>query len=102
MCADGKCFWNPPTGEFGAECTYDQFCLAGLCPDGVCTQSCIAGVTGGCPDGYACGSSNYCVSLDSGGGCCSVGETTAASLLGQLGLGALVLGGLFRRRRQRA
>jgi MYXO-CTERM domain-containing protein len=101
-CEAGKCFWDPPMGDFGAACEYDQYCLSGQCPEGTCTTSCIAGVTGGCPDGYVCGSGNYCIGTDGGGGgCCSVGQSTTATLLGQLGLGALVLGGLFRRRRPR-
>jgi hypothetical protein len=99
-CEAGKCFWDPPMGEFGAACEYDQFCLSGRCPEGTCTQSCIAGVTGGCPDGYACGGGGYCVGVEPDDVCCSVGEPTTSMLLGQLGLCLFVFGGLVRRRRR--
>jgi hypothetical protein len=30
-CDAGKCSWAPATGELGVSCTYNQFCLSGLC-----------------------------------------------------------------------
>ena len=30
-CDAGKCAWDPPSGQFGDACTYDQFCLNSTC-----------------------------------------------------------------------
>ena len=58
-CEAGKCFWEPPTGNFGDECSYPQFCTNGFCEGTaevkICTQECVVGVADACPDeGYEC------------------------------------------------
>ncbi|MBP6632086.1 MAG: hypothetical protein KBG28_02250 [Kofleriaceae bacterium] len=108
QCGEGKCFWDPPVGELGDACEYDQYCIAGRC-EGQCTEACFVGVTGDCPTGFACeridGNNGLCFPSDGdggGGGCCSVGGpgSTTGALAAQLGLGGLVLAGLLRRRRR--
>ena len=107
-CEEGRCFWDPATGELGADCEYPQFCLSGVCEAGVCTQECFVGVAGDCPEDMECvsatgGGDGFCVPGDGGGGggCCSTGDTSSGALLAQLGIAGLVLGGVFRRRRRR-
>jgi MYXO-CTERM domain-containing protein len=108
LCDAGKCYWEPPVGQLGEDCEYNQYCVTEVCaPEGVCSKDCIIGVSGDCPDLFECvdsggGTSGVCLAIDSDepGGCCSVGdETPTAGLLAQLGLAGLVLGGMMRRRR---
>lgn len=106
-CEAGKCFWDPPMGEIGANCSYDQFCKSGICTgtsdQQICTQSCIPGVTDSCPMGFQCvmqsATAGVCFFNDTGGGCCSV-DRSDRGLWGQLGIAAIVLGLVLRRRRR--
>lgn len=106
-CEEGRCFWDPPVGETGDECTYKQFCKTELCAkvsDGEerCTQLCVQGIADSCPENFTClengdPGSGICwpaSDLDTGCGCSSQGELPPTALFG---LG--VLGLLFRRRR---
>jgi MYXO-CTERM domain-containing protein len=58
LCEAGKCYWEPASGELGEQCTFEQFCLSGLCTgtasDTRCTQSCIPNSMGTCPDQFVC------------------------------------------------
>jgi hypothetical protein len=105
-CEAGKCFWDPPTGKLGDACDYQQFCETNQCTmtdqGGFCSQECIVGGTGACPDGFECvqaGSAGACLPADDGGGCCSVGGADAMWVHGGLSLGVLAL--VMRRRRRR-
>ncbi|MFN0252039.1 MAG: hypothetical protein ACKV2T_34505 [Kofleriaceae bacterium] len=57
-CEQGKCFWDPPTGELGDDCTYPQFCVTGVCTGTaertICTRECVAGVSDSCEAGFEC------------------------------------------------
>jgi MYXO-CTERM domain-containing protein len=100
-CDAGRCLWDPPVGNLGDACTYPQYCLSASCEDGECSQAC--GVGAACPIGFECIAQSYCHSPEpeDTGGCCSVGGDAPVGLvLGQLGLAALVLGGILRRRRR--
>lgn len=92
LCDQGRCFWNAPTGELGASCTYDQFCVSGKCDGAHCTQSCVVGVADSCPSGFDCIDPGEC-SARATSGCRSTGG--AASPL-------VVLLFILRRRRQRS
>jgi len=109
-CEDGKCFWEPAVGEIGDACTYPQYCLSGNCNgvDGerICTQTCIVGSQGACPDGLECydqgGGRGICFFSEDSGGCCSVGDDDSSSWLqGALSLGVLGLLAFRPRRRRR-
>ncbi len=101
-CEAGKCFWDPPVGEIGEDCTFPQFCLSGLCSnsvfqgDGICTQSCVVGLADACPTGLTCveaGSDAVCIVVEETG-CCSTsnqGTPWAPFMLGGLVLGFVVL-----------
>lgn len=104
-CEAGKCFWDPPSGEVGDPCTYEQFCTSGLCvsstndeADKRCTTECVPNVGDSCEPGFEClaagGGSGICWPEEAGGGggCCDAGNGGApqAALLG-LGFVALVL-----------
>jgi MYXO-CTERM domain-containing protein len=105
-CEAGKCFWDPPAGEIGDECSYKQFCKSEICTgtadQQICTQSCIPGVADSCPSGLECVMSSpntgLCFFAESGG-CCSVGGSHRAWWV-QLALAAIVLGYVSRRRRR--
>jgi MYXO-CTERM domain-containing protein len=109
-CEQGKCFWDPPAGDQGAACTYQQFCTTGLCagPTGsqICTTTCTVGIDGTCPMGFDCTASNggtdgVCLAAGAGGGgCCSVGPSGPVEVLAQGGFAALLLGLVLRRRRR--
>ena len=98
-CDAGKCYWDPPTGELGAACAYPQACVSGACPDGTCQQTCDpASSRPQCADPYTCDdASHVCVQV--GGGCCSVVAPRAGWF--HAGLGVMVVGFVFRRRRLR-
>ncbi|MGN6105845.1 MAG: hypothetical protein ACTHU0_12130, partial [Kofleriaceae bacterium] len=96
----------------GDDCTFPQFCLSGLCQgtaeQSICTQECIPGSTGGCPDDLTCvdagGGKGICFPPpeESSGGCCSVGgESSGGAPWVHGGLAALMLGLLVRPRRRR-
>jgi MYXO-CTERM domain-containing protein len=105
-CEAGKCFWDPPTGQLGASCSYAQFCTSGICTgtkdQQICTQNCIPGVVDSCPMGFEClmstANSGVCF-FTSSGGCCSVDRTDRGWWV-HLGLGAALLGYVMRRRRR--
>jgi MYXO-CTERM domain-containing protein len=107
-CEAGKCFWDPPTGAIGVSCTYNEFCIDGLCagPDTqqICTKNCILGSTDACPMGFDCVATadtmGICLPPDSGG-CCSVDHESSHAIWVHAGLGALVIGLVLRRRRRR-
>lgn len=110
-CEQGKCFWDPPSVEFGDECEYSEQCLSGSCAsvDGVnlCTSACVSGPNDRCPENYEChaptlGAQGFCgAPLDEGGGCCSTGGSPRGALAVNLGLGTMI-GLLVARRRRRA
>jgi len=106
-CDAGKCFWDPPVGVLGDECTYKQYCVTELC-QGIaggeqrCTQGCVLGIDDSCPADFEClatgPNGGVCwpsSALDSG--CCS----TSRDLSTQTGLLALGFGVLVVRRRRR-
>ncbi|MBA3391853.1 MAG: hypothetical protein H0T89_04365 [Deltaproteobacteria bacterium] len=109
-CEEGRCFWDPASGEIGDTCTYPQFCLTGTCmgpsaDEQICTQSCIPGVGDSCPMDYYClatgPSSGACWPEGAEeAGCCSTsdGAVTGSALLA-FGLLAILAP---RRRRRRA
>ncbi len=106
--ADGRCFWEPPTGELGDDCSSDRECLSGLCPSSggeqVCSELCVPGIADQCGESFDClqiaVGQGVCWPAAGGGdgGCCSVGKDSApgAELL-LYGLAIMLLG--FRRRR---
>jgi MYXO-CTERM domain-containing protein len=109
-CEAGKCFWDPPAGEIGDDCTYPQFCKSMNCQgeEGamICTQNCIPGTSDACPDGLECvatgPSQGICYHGGGGGGCCSVStEDGTAPLAVHGGIAMLLLGLMLRRRRAR-
>jgi len=67
-CEQGRCLWDPPTGELGEACAYPQFCVSGICrgtvDQQICTQDCIVGLEDACPTGLTC------VPTDPGKGIC--------------------------------
>jgi MYXO-CTERM domain-containing protein len=105
-CTAGKCLWDSPVGEIGDACSYSQFCKSLLCSgtsgDQVCTTACTLGASDTCPDGFACAASSdltgVCLATATAAGCCSAGG--ASGPWGSLGLGAVALGALARRRRR--
>jgi MYXO-CTERM domain-containing protein len=107
-CEAGKCFWDPPSGEVGDDCTYAQFCKSGLCTGTadrqICTQSCIPGVSDSCPSGLDCimqtANAGVCFDGSTGGGCCAV-DRGGGAWWAHAGVAALVLGLVTRRRRRR-
>lgn len=106
-CEAGKCFWDPPSGEIGAACSYPQFCKSALCTgtaeQQICTQTCIPGSPDSCPAGLDCvmnGPDTGVCFFASSGGCCSVDRGGGAWWL-PVGLGLAVLGLVVRPRRPR-
>jgi len=106
-CESGKCFWDPPTGEIGAACSYSQFCKSALCTgtaeQQICTQSCIPDSADSCPSGFECvmsGPGTGVCFFSSSAGCCSVDRGGGAWWL-PVGLGLAVLGLIARPRRRR-
>lgn len=107
-CDAGKCYWDAPTGELGATCSYNEFCVTGLCAGDksseVCTQTCILSSSDACPSGFDCvpvdDVKGICLRPDSGG-CCRVDRNRGVAPWVHGGLGALVMGHLLLRRRRR-
>jgi Big-like domain-containing protein len=103
-CEAGKCFWDPPAGEVGDACDYNQFCVSGRCDtiggEAECTETCTSAIT--CPEGFDCVAAadgqKVCFQAQAGG-CCSTsrGEPPWFAFAGA----ALVMGGIVRRRRRR-
>ncbi|MGE5187164.1 MAG: Ig-like domain-containing protein [Acidobacteriota bacterium] len=102
----GGCYWDPPTGNLGDKCTFNQFCTSGICQgnagDMICTQDCIVGVSDSCPAKYDCvmttGTVGLCFPSTGGGGCCNA-STGNGELLAHFGFAGLVLGFVVRRRK---
>ena len=108
-CEAGKCFWDPPAGEIGDDCTYPQFCKSLNCQGAegamICTQSCIPGSSDACPEGLECvqtgAAQGICYLQGDEGGCCSVSDDSGPSpWLFHGGISMLMLGLLLRRRRK--
>jgi hypothetical protein len=104
-CEAGKCFWDPPSGQLGDQCDYQQFCATGACIDTslgmICTSDCVVGVGDSCPMGFTCegaqGASGHCVPGGAGDDtCCGIGASGKTSSLLSLFVVAFVL----RRRRR--
>lgn len=103
-CEAGKCFWDPPVGEFGEPCTFSQYCVSGLCQGTadlqICTQTCVVGSTDSCPTGLDCVAAGpgqgICFPPAEGGGCCSADDRG----MPVVGFGLVVVGLALRRRRQ--
>ena len=108
-CDAGKCFWDPPTGQLGDSCTYNEFCVTGMCQDSdigqYCTQSCVLNSDGACPLMFDCiatsDTQGVCLPHDTGSsGCCSVGPEAKRAVWAHIGLGLFVFGLVLRRRRR--
>jgi MYXO-CTERM domain-containing protein len=113
-CEAGKCFWDPPAGQFGDTCEYPQFCSTGTTCAGktadqtICTRGCVLGVADSCDEGYECvaGADSMPIcwpgSAASDDGICSVGEGTSTNngALASLALSLLGLVFVVRRRRR--
>jgi len=106
-CEAGKCFWDPPAGAIGDDCTFPQFCLSGLCSnsvfqgDGICTQSCVQGLADACPEGLECvaaGNMSVCLAATDEGGCCSTSDNHTPWV--PFMLGGIVLGFVVIRRKK--
>jgi hypothetical protein len=105
---EGRCLWDPPAGELGDECTYNEFCKTGMCitdseGEAVCSQSCVPGSQDSCPMDFEClatgAASGACWPKgDGGGGCCSSNRDALAQT-GLLGLGLVFVLGRRRRRK---
>ncbi|MGE0548318.1 MAG: hypothetical protein AB7O24_21340 [Kofleriaceae bacterium] len=107
--ARGRCLWEPAVGELGAECTFPQYCLSGMCEGTdetkVCTVPCVPGVADSCPDGMYCleegavcwpGSAN-----EDPESCCSASRSVPSyAVLTAAVLGLLGFRGLGRGRRR--
>ncbi|MGE0867000.1 MAG: MYXO-CTERM sorting domain-containing protein [Kofleriaceae bacterium] len=108
--AEGRCLWDPPAGEIGADCTYKEFCKSMRCEGTVeqkiCTQSCVPGATDSCPadSGLTCVQAGPGQGIcffggdDEGGGCCSVNNNSAPWVYALIAAG--LIGVLGRRRRR--
>jgi hypothetical protein len=105
-CDNGRCLWDPPSGQIGDECTYPQFCVSGMCsPSGmkqICTQDCTPGVSDSCPNNFECvatsNADGYCYTKSDGGGCCQTGSSGGGIVASAMS--ALVLGLVLLRRRR--
>jgi hypothetical protein len=109
-CDAGKCFWDPPAGQLGDMCTYDQFCVSNTCTTtdqgGYCTTVCVVGGTDACVAGFDCvattDTEGVCLpSSRGGGGCCSVERDAGRGWWLQLAGAFGVLAFVCRRRRAR-
>jgi hypothetical protein len=110
-CEQGRCFWEPATGELGDACTYPQFCLSAICTGTAdetrCTQACIPGVGDSCPADFSCIESGpnkgvcWPATVDDGGICSTASSSgNAGTQLGLIGI-ALAFGLSKTRRRRR-
>jgi hypothetical protein len=93
-CVEGRCLWDPPVGELGEPCTYNQFCKSFLCTgtadQQICTQTCEPEDPDACPAGLTC-VSGVCFFAE-GGGCCSAGHESWLHAGVLIALVGLVLG----------
>ena len=106
-CEAGRCFWDPPVGETGDDCTYPQFCKSNVCTETsggkYCSEPCTPEEKPAtCPDALECVQSapgvGVCVPGASGGGCCSAGAPGAFPWP-PVGFALLVMCWILRRRR---
>ncbi len=107
-CDAGKCYWDAPVGVLGDTCTYNEFCVTGMCQDSdigqYCTQPCVVGSTDGCPSTFDCVATSetggVCLPQSSGGGgCCSVEHGGGSRApWAPIALGIVALGFVVRRR----
>lgn len=106
-CEGGKCFWDPPAGEIGDDCTFNEFCVSNVCAgtadQTICTQNCIPGVGDSCPEGsgLSCvgeGANGVCFFVEEGG-CCSVNDESSQPFA-PFALGLGLFGFLVIRRRR--
>ena len=107
-CEAGRCFWDPPSGQLGDECSYAQFCVSGICrgtaEQQICTQDCIPEIADACPEGFSCvptePGKGICF-FPEDGGCCSTSR--ARTPWAPIAFAVLTLGLLVRpwRRRRR-
>ncbi|MEZ4365690.1 MAG: hypothetical protein R2939_05315 [Kofleriaceae bacterium] len=110
QCEEGRCFWEPATGELGDACGFDQACISGRCEDDgaggqACTQACITGTANACPSPFACvapagATAGLCLVAADDPGCCGAADDPGART-GRLLLTAGVLGLLVLRPRRR-
>lgn len=106
-CENGRCFWDPPSGELGDACSYSQACKSWDCADtsaGMrCVTDCQVDEPATCPAGFACadtgGDKGVCLASDTGG-CCSAAQARRPWGAGLCSL-ALVALWLRPRRRRR-
>jgi hypothetical protein len=102
VCEEGRCFWEEPAGEIGAQCEYTQFCKSGLCLEtdhgSFCSRDCVVGVMDSCPEGTYCegpvGLVGNCLP-NGDAGCCSTGGNHRSACL----LSVMVFGWMLRKRR---
>ncbi len=104
-CEAGKCFWDPPVGELGEACEYEQYCKTGSClatsVGMICSTTCVVGVDDSCSAGFVCagdaGGSGFCVPEGAGDDtCCGIGANGKTSAL----LSLLVVVFTLRRKRR--
>lgn len=109
-CDAGRCLWDPAVGEIGEPCTYEQYCLSGLCTgtatETLCTQPCIPGVGDSCPAAFSCleqapGKGVCWPAETDDGGICSASVTGSAGPRGVIAAIAFALGLVLARRRRR-
>lgn len=113
-CDAGRCLWDPPAGEVGDPCTFEQFCKSGICSgtaeQQICTQACVVGVADSCPMDLTCVESTpgqgvcFFGGDECEGGCCGCSLVAADQptwLHAGLSLGLLGLVVLRPRRRRR-
>lgn len=100
---EGRCLWDPPVGNTGDECTFQQYCVSGICAstgeEMRCSSSCVPQNPDSCPAGFEClEDSKLCWPAETAaGGCCSANTAAGA----QSALLAFGLAALFVRRRRR-
>ncbi len=107
-CDDG-CRWPAPSpGALGSACADVLDCVTGACAESTCTQVCVAGVAGTCPDGFTCvttaGGDDYCFDDEPPGcGCASSRDPASGALVLVIAVAASRRrGGRRHRRRCRA
>jgi hypothetical protein len=106
-CEEGRCLWDPPSGEIGDPCSYSQFCISGICrgtaEKQICTQDCLPDILDSCPAEYACvpveDGKGICFFPDDGG-CCSASRDPGVPWA-QVAFAVLTLGVLVRPWRRR-
>jgi MYXO-CTERM domain-containing protein len=106
-CIEGRCVPGPGTqGGLGEACERNEDCASNQCASDGTGMYCIEQCDSQCPDGFGCiaaGDVNVCwpgaENPDPPGGCCQTGGDSGLPTGIVLVIGALLLGGLRRRRR---